>query len=222
MLLTRPLKSARAGVDKEVMTASRPTIDDVTLDRARAGERDALGSIWEIYHPQVLRFLRSKRAASPEDVASQVWIDVGRAIGRFAGDGRDLQRWIFTIAARRSVDEHRRAARRRDLAEVTALDERRVDTVEDVAEGRGAVDEAIALLRRLPPTMASAVMLREVLDLTVADTAEVLGCTEANVRTMTHRGLTRLRAMLAEGSGGSTGGAGAPVSIAASSPTSIG
>ena len=207
-----------------VMSSSHTTVDDLTLERARRGDRDALGVIWQTYHPQVLRFLRSKRATSAEDVASQVWIDVARAIGRFDGDGRDLQRWIFTIASRRSLDEHRRSSRRRDLANVVVLNERLEEPSDDGHEDLDAMDEAIALLRRLPPTMASAVMLREVLDMTVADTAEVLDCSESNVRVMTHRGLTRLRAMLAERSQRERGAtaAGAPVSIAASSPPPLG
>ena len=172
------------------------TVDSETLDRARRNDRAALAEVWRIYHPQLLRFLRSQQAPSVDDVASEVWIDVGRAIARFDGDGRAFQRWLFTIASRRAVDEHRRAARRPAPLE-DADSERRVDSSAAADQGLDdGVDEAIALLRRLPPNMAAVVMLRAVHGLTVAETAAVLGCSQANVRVLAHRGLGRLRSFL--------------------------
>ena len=84
------------------------------LERARRGDRDALAELWRAYHPALLRYLRTRAVSSAEDVASTVWLDVGSAISRFSGDGDDFRGWLFTIAHRRSVDELRRTARRRE------------------------------------------------------------------------------------------------------------
>ena len=85
-----------------------------TFDAARAGQREALADLWRTHHAPLLRYLRARRMASPEDVASQVWIDVARSIERFEGGADDFRRWLFTIAHRRSVDDVRRAVRRSD------------------------------------------------------------------------------------------------------------
>ena len=62
-----------------VDTSADPSIaDELTLDRARRGDSDALAGLWVIYQPQVLRLLRSRGRSAAEDIASQVWIDVGR------------------------------------------------------------------------------------------------------------------------------------------------
>jgi len=164
--------------------------DDV-FDRARHADRDALAELWRIYHPQLLRFLRGKRADAVDDVASQVWIDVGRGIADFAGGGREFQRWIFTIAHRRSIDEHRRAARRRE----TLVDPSDHETIDPQATRTGddSVDAAIEMVASLPSQMAEAVLLRVVYEFTVEETAAVMSVSPANVRVLTHRGLTKLR-----------------------------
>lgn len=164
-----------------------------TLERAARGDREALADLWRRHHAAVLRYLRSRRTVDAEDVASQVWIDVAGSIARFDGDGDDFRRWLFTIAHRRSVDSIRRGVRG------DALAVRAADGVAASAPGADAeferttaLDRAIALVATLPDQMGSAVMLRVVNDLPVADVAAVLGITEGNVRVLVHRGLARL------------------------------
>jgi RNA polymerase sigma-70 factor, ECF subfamily len=179
------------------MTAHGPPPSENTgmtvLDGARAGHRDALAELWRTHHASVLRYLRARRVGSPEDVASQVWIDVARSIDRFEGDADDFRRWLFTIAHRRSVDEVRRAVRRVD-------DPRSAPSICDGADvehdRNGALERAIELVSRLPDNLAEAVMLRVVNDLSIADVAAVMGTSEGNVRVLVHRGVARLRRML--------------------------
>jgi RNA polymerase sigma-70 factor (ECF subfamily) len=137
------------------------------LVAARAGDREALAALWRDHHPALLRYLRARRSPAPDDVASQVWIDVARSIDRFEGDLTDFRRWLFTIAHRRSVDEQ--------------------------YEQHTALDRAIALVATLPDAQAEAVMLFVVNELPAADVAEIMQTTEGNVRVLVHRGVTRLR-----------------------------
>ena len=160
-----------------------------TLDAARGGDRGALAELWRTHQAPLLRYLRARRTQSPDDVASQVWIDIARSIDRFEGDDDDFRRWLFTIAHRRSVDEVRREVRRTGLA-TRAAD--RI-AVADAEHDHDALDRAIAMVATLPDNLAAAVMLRVVNDLPVADVAAVLGTTEGNVRVLVHRGLLRLR-----------------------------
>jgi RNA polymerase sigma-70 factor (ECF subfamily) len=172
-----------------------------TLDRARRGDRDALAELWRTHHAPLLRYLRARRTPSPDDVASQVWVDIARSIDRFEGESDDFRRWLFTIAHRRSVDEIRRVVRRTGLA-VRAADHIAGHVAGHVAgadvehDRHDALDRAIALVSTLPDNLAEAVMLRVVNDLPIADVASVMGTTEGNVRVLVHRGLARLRRKL--------------------------
>ncbi len=161
-----------------------------TLDAARRGDRDALAELWRTHQAPLLRYLRARRAPSPDDLASQVWIDIATSIDRFEGDADDFRRWLFTIAHRRSVDEIRRVVRRSDLT-VRAADHAVGADFEH--DRNDALDRAIALVSTLPDNLAEAVMLRVVNDLPIVDVAAVMGTTEGNVRVLVHRGLTRLR-----------------------------
>jgi RNA polymerase sigma-70 factor (ECF subfamily) len=166
------------------------------LDAARAGDRDALGALWRRWNPAVLRYLGARRTPDHEDVASAVWLDVARGLGRFAGDEADFRGWLFTIAHRRAVDEARRAARRPDASPVAADAVVTVGTPEDdVVSGRGLA-EVIELMRHLPAEQADVVMLRVVADLDVATVAAIIGRSPAAVRLLAHRGLTRLADLL--------------------------
>lgn len=168
------------------------------MDRARHGDRDALGSLWTMHQHLVLRYLRGLGCPSADDVSSLVWIDVARSIDRFEGDLEGFRRWLFTIARRRSIDELRRRTRRPEASigePDDRLDDTLVDTANDPAEVHersAAVDRAIALVRTLPPDQAEVVLLRLVAGFDVAEVAEVTGKREGNVRVLMHRGLQRL------------------------------
>jgi RNA polymerase sigma-70 factor (ECF subfamily) len=166
------------------------------LETARAGDRDALGALWRRWNPAVLRYLRVRRTPDHEDVASAVWLDVARGLGRFAGDEADFRRWLFTIAHRRAVDEARRAARRPDASPVDPDAVVTAGTPEDDVVSGGGLAEAIELMRHLPAEQADVVMLRVVADLDVATVAAIIGRSPAAVRLLAHRGLTRLADLL--------------------------
>lgn len=180
------------------MQSPSPTVPVTVLDAARAGERDAFAHLWRTHQAHLLRYLRAKRVASPEDIASQVWIDVAESIVRFEGDGADFRAWLFTIAHRRTVDQVRRAVRRPEVLDDRAGVDRCLPHSEDEHAESGALDRAIALVQQLPPDMAEAVMLRVVFDLEVPRVASVMQCSEGNVRVLVHRGLKKLRACVEE------------------------
>ena len=175
------------------MVRRRPS----TLTAARVGDRKALATLWRTYHAPLLRYLRSRRVPSPDDVASQVWIDVATSIGRFEGSDDDFRRWLFTIAHRRSVDQIRKAVRASAPCSTFAV--RAADHAAGAdtdAEDHDALDRALALVATLPESQAEAVVLRVVNDMSIVDVASVMGISEANVRVLVHRGLTRLRRKL--------------------------
>lgn len=169
------------------------TVEVCVLDAARRGERDAFAQMWRAHQSHLLRYLRAKRVATPEDVASQVWIDVAGSIGRFEGDGDDFRAWLFTIAHRRSVDEVRKAVRRPEMLDARVGVDQPGGHHDEEHDAGGALERAMSLVQELPPDMAEAVMLRIVNDLEVAQVAGIMQRTEGSVRVLVHRGLKKLR-----------------------------
>jgi RNA polymerase sigma-70 factor (sigma-E family) len=85
--------------------------------------------------------------------------------------------------------------RRRRIAEISV---EHVPDVRVAAEAQGELDpELVAVLRRLPPRMRAVIALRYVEDRSESETAQLLGCSIGTVKSTAHRGLARLRGVLA-------------------------
>jgi RNA polymerase sigma-70 factor (ECF subfamily) len=167
-------------------------LQDDVIANARAGDKEALGRLWTAHQPSILRFLRGMGCRSPEDVSSNVWIDVARGLGRFSGDATDFRRWLFTIARRRCIDEVRRSVRYPEQLSSGAGLDRAADDTAEVYDRSMSLDRAIELVRSLPADAAEVLLLRVVADLDVAEVAVLVGKSEGNVRVIMHRAVTRL------------------------------
>jgi len=169
------------------------SFDDV-LAAAGAGAEWALAELYCDLHPRILRYLRALEPSEAEDLASEVWLDVARGLGRFEGDERSFRAWAFTIARRRLVDLRRRRARRATfLADPERLVEHgaRGDVEEEAMAGL-TTEAALARIAALPPDQAEVVLLRVLGGLRVGEVAEIMGKRPGTVRVLQHRALRRL------------------------------
>jgi RNA polymerase sigma-70 factor (ECF subfamily) len=167
------------------------------LTAAIRGDKVGFAVLWRSLQPPLLRYLRVVVGDAAEDVASETWLQVTRDIDRFSGQPTAFRVWLFRIARNRAIDDKRRAWRRREIAsepgapETPEMSTR--DAAFDVIE-RGDTQWALRLIASLAPDQAEAVMLRVVVGLDVAQTAQVLGKRRGAVRIATMRGLRRLAA----------------------------
>ncbi len=112
-------------------------------------------------------------------------------------DAAAIRSWLFSIAARKAVDEQR--------ARVRAPEP--VADLEQLAGGGDAParDDGIwRLVRSLPAKQRTAVALRYLGDLSHGEIAEVMGTSEAAARRNVFEGLGRLRAHLGPATEGTT------------------
>lgn len=100
--------------------------------------------------------------------------------------GSNERAWVMTIAHRKAMDHHR--ARVRRPVPVERLPE---VAVEDPLPGGDG--DAWSRVRTLPPKMKAALLLRYAGDLTHAEVALALDCSEEAARRSAHEGLKRLR-----------------------------
>lgn len=64
------------------------------------------------------------------------------------------------------------------------------------AESREDEQDLIAAIKGLPPHYRMVVILRGIKEYSVKETADILGCSESNVKTMMHRALKQLHGKL--------------------------
>jgi RNA polymerase sigma-70 factor (ECF subfamily) len=155
--------------------------------------------------------LQLRNRAHAEDAVQETLLAALEGAKRFAG-GSSLSTWLIGILKHKIVDHIRREAREPSL-EAASTDEAALepDFREDghfrnppahwddpeAALGRREFREALqASLERLPPRIARAFTLREVMGLSIQEVCDVLGISEANCAVMLYRARTALRQRL--------------------------
>ena len=109
-----------------------------------------------------------------------------------ARQARNLDAYVQQILVRSWLDEKRRPWRREDAT--ADLPDRPASPAEPAVLGRA---QLLDLLAALPPRRRAVIVLRLYCDLSVDETAEILGCTPGTVKSQTARGLDTLRAAVA-------------------------
>ena len=168
------------------------------LAGAKKQRPEAFAALYRDVQPALLRYLSVIAKGRADDVASETWLEVVRRLARFEGDEAGFRSWLFTIARSKAVDATRRAARTPTSPfdpEVHDQPDPRDDPALRLAEAH-ATQEALDMIATLPPGQAEAVLLRVVVGLDVAETAEVMGKSNGAVRALSHRGLRSLAALL--------------------------
>ncbi|GAA0518703.1 DNA-directed RNA polymerase sigma-70 factor [Paractinoplanes deccanensis] len=160
------------------------------LHAARDGDRRAFATLWRGLHPPMLRYLRVIAADHAEDAASETWLQVIRDLGRFDGDLPAFRGWLFRIARNRALD----AVRRRPQPPPAPTTSTASSDAATVTLENDGTAWALGLIAQLPIDQAEAVMLRVVVGLDVATTADILGKRPGAVRVAAMRGLRRLAA----------------------------
>jgi RNA polymerase sigma factor (sigma-70 family) len=120
-----------------------------------------------------------------EDALQETLISALRAYPRLRA-GSNVRAWMLTIAKNKAMDTHRARVRRPVLVGD-------VPELPDADRGAEPDDELWSAVRKLPPKQRAAVTLRFVGDLSHAEIAGVLDCSEAAARRSLHEGLTKLR-----------------------------
>lgn len=142
--------------------------------------------VYRAHARAVLGYLRGHGVPDPEDVTSEVFLQVARYLPRFRGDDEHLRRWVFAIARNRVIDESRRRARRPQIAD-GEVPEVALPPAADPVDAR-----LLEALRRLTPEQREVVVLRFVADLSLEEVADVTGRSAGAVKSMQHRALAQL------------------------------
>jgi RNA polymerase sigma-70 factor (ECF subfamily) len=190
--------------------------DDV-LAAAQAGAAWGFEVLYRDLSPVVTGYLRLHGAPEPDDLASETFLAVFRGLGGFRGDEDGLRSWVFTIAHRRLVDDHRRRSRRPQQADDAGdvLTGIAGGDVEDDVLARLGAERVHRMCGDLPADQRSVLLLRVLADLTVEQVAAVMGRSVGSVKALQRRGLRRLREELAPAGvplSGETSGVRAPLS----------
>ncbi len=171
---------------------------EAALISAARTDSDAFAVLYDRTAPEVYRFAYSLTGnhTRAEDVTSEVYRRALTRLDRYEDRGKPFVAWLLTIARNLVRDE----ARRRNGRETPLLDhDSRVE--EWPGDGLVRAEEAAALhaaIRRLPAVQQRVVVLRFGHERSVREVAGEIGKSEAAVKQLTYRAVTRLRGLMEE------------------------
>jgi RNA polymerase sigma-70 factor (ECF subfamily) len=167
--------------------------DQEVVERVVAGERAWFEVLMRRYNQRVFRVARAivKSDVEAEDVVQQAWLSAYANLAQFASAAR-FSTWLTRIVINEAVGRMQKSARRAEV-ELEDVMKSSARNPEEQAAGREEATLLEAAVDELAEPYRLVFMLREVQELSVAETAESLGISEENVKVRLHRARTTLR-----------------------------
>jgi RNA polymerase sigma-70 factor, ECF subfamily len=156
---------------------------------AKAGDREAFGDLYRLYHAPIYRVVRAQLGDGADDAVAETFVRAWGSLHRYRVTGVPFVGWLYGIARNVVRDEFRRR--------------RRVEPTDRVPDEmiESAMDDDLSLaaaIARLPAEQRKVVELKFLVGLTNAEIASILGITPGAVNSKQWRALDRLRRALEE------------------------
>jgi len=168
--------------------------DRDVVERVLGGAREDFIALVRRHNQRLFRAARAITHSDieAEDVLQQAWLDIFRNLSQFRGDAA-FTTWATRIAVNAAIAQVRK---RPVVAEVKdGPGGQAPDDIVDHAQLGALLEET---LQQLPQGHREVMVLRDVLELDTAETAEALGLTEEAVRVRLHRARAAVAASLTE------------------------
>jgi RNA polymerase sigma-70 factor (ECF subfamily) len=191
------------------MTAPNPDFEADHIRRILAGERQLFHSLIQPCERSIYFLLLSllRNEAEAEDAAQETAIKVYLNLKNFRGDSQ-FRTWVLSIARNEGLGRLRKTASRREDSLDAEMDEETGDyTPARLTSWREVPLEALqrqelgGILRRavdgLPAIYRNVVLLRDIEEMDVRETAAALGITAGSVKVRLHRARAMLQRELA-------------------------
>jgi len=176
--------------------------------RAAHGDSAAFEALMRRHNRMLFRTARAilRDDAEAEDALQEAYLQAYRSLGSFRGDAQ-VSTWLARIVANEALQRLRKQTRRADIvplqpaaaAELEQVTDSDMDKAPDMTAARHEMRRVLeSQIDALPEAYRTVFMLRAVEELSVQETATVLGLPPATVRTRLFRARSLLREALAQ------------------------
>ena len=136
---------------------------------------------------------RTRSAADADDALAEVFLVAWRRLDDVPASAREARVWLYATARRVTANQHRAARRQMGLVDRIVQSRNREIPVPAITDGPDA-QRVRAALAQLSARDREALLLAEWEQLTSAQAARVMGCSEGSARGRLHRARKRFRA----------------------------
>lgn len=131
-------------------------------------------------------FTYAKNKEDAEDILNESVVKALRSLHTLK-DPDKIKPWFFTIIARTALNQIK------SRQKIVFMEQRDMETLETVTDDYSNMDFA-QLIACLDPKYKAILVLRFLEDMTIADTAQILGLSESTVKTRLYKALELLKA----------------------------
>jgi len=180
-------------------TSQPPSEIDALIERCLAGDQDAWGQIVRQHWRKVFNvsYKFTGKHDEAEDLTQDIFVKIFKSLHTF--DRRaNFQTWLISISRNLCIDHYRSVRKERETIS-RDIDSREMGTATRVEPGPLAGierEDQRALLRlalnQLAPTLRSAVLLRDIKEMSYQEIADMLALPEGTVKSRINRGRTEL------------------------------
>jgi RNA polymerase sigma-70 factor (ECF subfamily) len=177
-----------------------PPSIEALVDRARQGDADAFGLLYDRFQPEIVRYL-AHRVGDPdtaEDLAQQVFLKAWQAIPRYEARGVPFKAWLYRMAHNQMVDYFRTRRPTTDLEGIDPPEDAEAESLVIAAEMTAALEQALG---RLSEDHRQVLVLRFLMEKSAREIGEIMGRKEVTVRGLQMRALQALRREIEESGG---------------------
>jgi RNA polymerase sigma-70 factor (ECF subfamily) len=174
--------------------------DDLLLRAARNGDKAAITQIYQAYLEPIYQFTRFRvgNAQIAEDITGSVFLKFIDGLDRGKGPRRNLRAWLFRVARSEIADHYGTRDRELPMETVeTSFDERRQSPGPETELLQSLASEEIrTALQQMRPEYQEVVLLRFDQQLSLQETADVMGRNINTVKTLQYRAINRMRELI--------------------------
>lgn len=188
-----------------MMRPSPAAAEDASLvARILEGDRSGYEVLIRRHNQRLVRTARAilRDDDEAEDVVQQVWVSAYQKLADFRGDAA-LTTWLTRIVVNEALGRRRRQQRGEHLALIEG-EKHDVDTSRTPEENAAAAELGRLLeqnIDQLPDIYREVLVLRDVEEMTTAETAACLSVSEETVRVRLHRARQLMQSALSEAAG---------------------
>jgi RNA polymerase sigma-70 factor (ECF subfamily) len=179
-------------ISDQADTLTGPSDADLVRRARTTEDQEAFAVLYRRYVTLVYRYLyaRTGDVQQAEDLTAQTFVAALEGLAHYRERGT-FAGWLFTIAARRLADHfrHRPTAQWDDVTDRTSPDPSPEASVEHTEQ----MTRLAHAVQTLAPGRAQAVALHFFGELSLGDTARVMGRSKVAVKSLIHRALRDLR-----------------------------
>lgn len=160
--------------------------------------------LYDEYHQDVFQFLMYlvKNRELAEDLMHEVYVRVLKSFHRFEGKSSE-KTWLFSIAKNVAIDHFRKqSVRKKHLFDFYDWEKdvfvSNESSPDEQLEWNDEMKNIVVALDSCTADQKMVVVMRYLQQLSITETAAILGWTEAKVKTTQHRAIHKLRDVLTE------------------------